>query len=149
MTAANTGTCGNWERSWSITGDQDELRATVEAIHAQINECGWDETASFAVRLAMDEALSNALQHGNGGDPAQVIELVVKVDGETVSLTVTDQGQGFKPESVPDPTADENLTISSGRGLALIYAFMSKVTIVPPGNCIEMQLDRADAQGLC
>ena len=95
MTAANSETCGNWERTWSITGDQDELRATVEAIHAQINACGWDETASFAVRLAMDEALSNALQHGNGGDAAQAIELVVKVDVETVSLTVTDQGQGF------------------------------------------------------
>jgi len=149
MTAANSETCGNWERSWSITGDQDELRATVEAIHEQINACGWDETASFAVRLAMDEALSNALQHGNGGDAAQAIGLVVKVDGETVSLTVTDQGQGFELKSVPDPTADENLTIASGRGLALIHAFMSKVTIVPPGNCIEMQLDRADAQGLC
>ena len=52
--------------------------------------------------------------------------------------TIEDEGTGYDPSTVPDPTADENLTIASGRGLALMKAFMSEVTVVAPGNRVEL-----------
>lgn len=118
------------------------MRSVVETVHAHLLETQWDEAAAFAVRLALEEALTNAFRHGNGGDTSLPIELECKISADTIHIVVTDQGPGFEPDSVPDPTADENLTIASGRGLALMRAFMSEVVVTPPGNSISMRLDK-------
>jgi serine/threonine-protein kinase RsbW len=61
------------------------------------------------------------------------------VDSSEINVAVEDMGPGFDPDAVPDPTADENLMIASGRGLTLMRAFMTEVEIVPPGNRIVMR----------
>ena len=109
------------------------------AVTAQMLETGeWDETAMFAVRLAMEEGLSNAMNHGNGADPGRCIEVEFTGDASRCSAVIVDEGPGYDPDSVPDPTAEENLTVASGRGLTLIRAFMTEVTVVAPGNRLEM-----------
>ncbi|MCH2136809.1 MAG: ATP-binding protein [Phycisphaerales bacterium] len=118
------------------------MRAAVEDVHAALSDRGWDETAAFAVRLALEEGLTNALRHGHGGDPSLVINMGCTISAQRIELVIEDQGPGFEPETVPDPTADENLTIASGRGLALMRAFMTSVTVHPPGNKLTMTLER-------
>ncbi len=118
------------------------MRSIVQAVHEHLLKTQWDEAAAFAVRLALEEALTNALRHGHGGDTSLPIDLECKISADAIHLVVTDQGPGFEPDTVPDPTADENLTIASGRGLALMRAFMSEVVVTPPGNCISMRLDK-------
>ena len=103
------------------------------------------EAVAFAVRLAMEEAVANAVRHGHGGDESREFDLEAYVDADEVRLSVEDAGLGFDPDFVPDPTAEENLTIASGRGLALMRAFMTSVTIVPPGNRIELVWRRSSS----
>lgn len=109
-----------------------------------LGQCGYDETGVFAIRLAMEEVLANAMNHGNGGDAAKLIVVEFEVTPTSFRASIEDQGTGYDPRSVPDPTADENLTIASGRGLVLIRSFMTEVTVVPPGNRVELSYQRAD-----
>lgn len=132
----------HWSRSWTIDGDLAAMRSVVEVVHAHLLESHWDDTAAFAVRLALEEGLTNALRHGHGGDASKPIKLDCAVGPQHIELSIEDQGPGFEPETVPDPTADENLTIASGRGLALMRAFMSDVIVHPPGNKVTMRLVR-------
>mgnify|MGYP002021877954 CR=1 FL=1 len=66
------------------------------------------------------------------------IEVEFTGDASRCRTVIVDEGPGYDPDSVPDPTADENLTVASGRGLTLIRAFMTEVTVVAPGNRLEM-----------
>ncbi|MHC5022640.1 MAG: ATP-binding protein [Planctomycetota bacterium] len=114
---------------------QTELLAAVESR-------GFDESGTFAIRLALEEALSNAFKHGNKDDPAKPVNVSVSIDAGSVVIDIEDQGDGFDPETVPDPTEEENVEIPAGRGLTLMRAFMTNVDIVPPGNRVRMIYER-------
>lgn len=131
-----------WNRV--INSRREEIAEAANDILATAREAGLDEAACFAIRLAAEEALSNACKHGNEEVPDRKIAIHVQVDGRQVTVTVEDEGRGFDPEAIPDPRADENLRIPSGRGLMLIRSFMHEVKIPHPGNRIEMVYD-ADA----
>jgi serine/threonine-protein kinase RsbW len=103
---------------------------------------GYPAASLFAIRLALDEALSNAFRHGNRNDPDKIVTVECFVDRDAVQLDVADEGDGFDPEAVPDPTADENIEIPSGRGIVLMRSFMTEVTFEPPGNLVRMRYDR-------
>ena len=128
----------------TISTDRDQIDRVLEVCMDGLATCGHDETAVFAIRLAMEESLANAMNHGNGGDPTKSITVEFELAPGFFRASVEDQGPGFNPDSVTDPTADENLTIASGRGLALMKAFMSEIRVVPPGNRIEMSYCPAD-----
>lgn len=102
----------------------------------------YDATCSFAVRLAIEEALANAFRHGNKGDRRKHVRLVCQVDARQVRIEIEDQGEGFDPNAVPDPTAPENIELPCGRGIVLMRAYMSSVVFHPPGNRVEMRFDR-------
>ncbi|MBX3443039.1 MAG: ATP-binding protein [Planctomyces sp.] len=93
----------------------------------------------FSVRLALEEALVNAIKHGNGLDPAKSVRIHADVDSERVFVEIEDEGPGFIPDDVPDPTLDENIERPSGRGLMLIRSFMSNVEFNERGNRIRME----------
>jgi len=118
----------------------DEAR---ESIIEAIRRSGCDETASFAIRLALEEALTNAYKHGNREDPEKQIQLRCTIHADEIRIDVIDQGPGFNPDAVPDPTRDENLEIPSGRGIVLMRSFMSHVEYVPPGNQVSMTYRRS------
>jgi len=113
----------------------DEIQASVLE---SMEDAGYSETDLFSVRVAIEEALANALLHGHQGDKSCDIEVQWKVDCKSVEISVTDQGRGYDPSMVPDPTADENLTLPSGRGLAMMRAFMDDVHINEKGNKVTM-----------
>jgi len=120
----------------------DEAHAAVAQLIQHIEQAGYDRTAAFAVRLALEEAFTNAFKHGNLDDPAKSVRFDWRVDPDRIELEVQDEGPGFDPASVPDPTEQENLDIPAGRGLMLMKAYMTHVTIHPPGNRIEMIFER-------
>ncbi len=103
---------------------------------------GYQDSEAFAIRLAIEEAVANGIQHGNRRDPAKVVDLECRVDSDEVFVAVQDQGEGFDPAAVPDPTAESNLEIPSGRGIMLMGAYMSEIRYVPPGNRVEMRYRR-------
>ena len=122
----------------SIQSTREEIERVMAACIESLKACGHDEAAVFSIRLAMEEAMSNAMTHGNGGDSSKRIRVEMEISNGQFTASVTDEGPGYDPVHVPDPTADENLSIASGRGLALIRAFMTEVSLVPPGNRIQM-----------
>ena len=110
----------------------------VESVIDAMGSAGYEQSTCFAVRLALDEALANAIRHGNGGDSSKTVTVEYDVDDERVSISITDQGPGFDPTDVPDPTLDENLERPCGRGVMLIKAYMTEVSYNDSGNCVTM-----------
>ena len=117
-----------------ISSDLQAARAIEESLLEQIASCGYSQGATFAIKLALEEGLNNAIKHGNRFDPAKMVEVQYEIDRLRAVITITDQGPGFDPLVVPDPTADENLEKPSGRGIMLMRAYMDKVEFNQQGN---------------
>ncbi|MHC4428962.1 MAG: ATP-binding protein [Planctomycetota bacterium] len=130
------------ERLVVNTGRRGELNRVEGRIMEALDRCGFDAHACFAVRTALEEALSNALLHGNRNDPAKALTIEFAVAPSAVAITVEDEGAGFEPASVPDPTRPENVDIPSGRGIMLMRAYMTEVEFDPPGNRVRMTYRR-------
>ena len=122
-----------------IVGDRDAFDKIESSVLALMESLHYCEDSIFSVRVAIEEALANALLHGHGGDTSKEIEVTWLVNDVAVEFSVTDQGRGYDPSSIPDPTADENLNIPSGRGLAMINAFMDEVVLNERGNQVYMK----------
>lgn len=88
---------------------------------------GIDEAAIFGIDLAVREAVTNAVKHGNKLDETKHVIISFTSSLEDFVITVTDQGRGFNPEDVPDPTNPENLLKASGRGIFFMRNFMDEV----------------------
>lgn len=115
-------------------GLESAQRAAADALAAR----GYDEGAMFAVRLAIEEAVVNAFRHGNRSDPAKVVFFRAAIDDARAEFEVEDQGPGFDPRLIPDPTDEDNIEIPSGRGVMLIRAYMTEVEYLKPGNKLRM-----------
>jgi serine/threonine-protein kinase RsbW len=118
---------------------RDEIDRAEESLLAALARHGYGDSSRFAVRLAVEEALSNAFNHGHSTLPATTpVRFEYVVTPAEVVLSVEDQGPGFTPEAVPDPTSDENLELPSGRGLLLMRAYMASVEYSGRGNIVKM-----------
>lgn len=91
-------------------------------------------------RVGLTEALSNAMMYGNGHDASKSVVLEVVMDPGCLQATVRDQGSGFDPASVPDPTLPENLSRSCGRGLFLMRELLDEVSYNERGNEVTLVL---------
>lgn len=93
-----------------------------------------------AVQLALQEALSNAVVHGNGMDAHKLVRVRCQCElGKGVSIVVTDEGQGFDPKAVPDPLVVERLEADHGRGLHLMKLAMDEVSFGRGGSEVHMR----------
>ena len=104
----------------------------------ELDKYAYSESAVFAVKLALEESLNNAIRHGNRRDPTKTVEVRFEVNGQQATITVTDEGCGFEPRSLPDPTADENLEKPCGRGIMLMRAYMEEIRHNDRGNQVIM-----------
>ena len=101
---------------------------------------GWVDGHQSAIELAIREALANAVFHGNGSDERKRVALDCFEQGDgSVLLVVRDQGRGFDPASVADPTHPENVCRAGGRGIFLIRHFMDAVEFERGGREIRMK----------
>ncbi len=134
-------------RSTDIIGsDRDEIARVQQDILDVLNRHGYDQSACFAVRTAMEEAVSNAIYHGNANDPHRRVTIAYTADEASIVIEITDEGMGFDPKSVPDPTRPENVDIPSGRGIMLMRVYMSEVEFTAPGNRVRMRYERKGDQ---
>jgi serine/threonine-protein kinase RsbW len=117
----------------------------MEEILQVLESLGWDGRDLFGVQMALEESLTNAIRHGNRLDESKQVVVECRVSRERFWLRVKDQGAGFRPQNVPDCTADENLNCPGGRGLALIKAYMTHVNHNDCGNCVTMEKIRTVA----
>ncbi len=121
----------------------DDVHVVRDSIIESIRGAGFDESACFGIQLALDEALANAVIHGNGRSTKARVVITYDVTARKVYLSIEDEGTGFDPSSVDDPTREENLEIPAGRGLFLMRAYMTQVHYNDRGNCVTMLHERA------
>jgi serine/threonine-protein kinase RsbW len=122
-----------------------ETVATAAAAVAEfIGRSGMSEDAAFGIDMAVREAVTNAVLHGNRQDENKTVDIVLKSSPDAVEISVHDQGPGFNPEEVPDPTVTENIMKTSGRGIFFMRTFMDEVDwlIRPEGGTTVRMLKR-------
>jgi serine/threonine-protein kinase RsbW len=98
----------------------DTVDRLTDCVYEYLATTAMSDHARFQLRMALHEALDNAIEHGNQGDPAKQVTVTCCCRERRVVLTVDDEGDGFDFQTVPDPTTPENLLKESGRGIFLI-----------------------------
>jgi serine/threonine-protein kinase RsbW len=125
-----------------IPSNTTEGLAVQERIIALMEQHEYSMRDVFAMRLSLEEAITNAIKHGNAGDPKKVVTVVADVTDEKLRVVVQDEGEGFEPEDVPDPTSLEFIERPSGRGLMLMRAYLNFVEYSEGGTKITMERNR-------
>ena len=132
---------------WLCFTSVQEGLCTCDLIASAMEQCGYDPKEVFGVRLALEEALVNAVKHGNRHDPTKCGCASWQVGHRRVMIEIEDEGDGFDRRAVPDPCAAENLGRSCGRGLLLMRHYMSWVRYNRRGNRVTMCKRRAQGEG--
>jgi len=128
----------------SLPSRIETVAKAANAVADFVSRSGISEEAAYGIDMAVREAVTNAVVHGNAQDEQKAVELTLKSSPEAVEITIHDQGEGFNPEAVPDPTEDENILKTSGRGIFFMRTFMDEVTwsIRPGGGTTVRMLKR-------
>ncbi|MCG3124976.1 MAG: hypothetical protein GIKADHBN_03486 [Phycisphaerales bacterium] len=126
-----------------VENDRAQVDSAIDQVGAALERHGYDKASRFAVKLALQEGLANALNHGHKDLPPHTpVRLEYTVTPDQVVISIQDKGPGFDPGGVPDPTLDENLERPCGRGIMLIRAYMSDVKFDRSGTRLEMRYER-------
>jgi serine/threonine-protein kinase RsbW len=131
------------ELTLSLPSDVGLVEEAIELVCRHLKaEFLTERTIRFNLRVALAEAIANAIQYGNRNDPSKAVGIRVRFGPERVEMEVTDEGPGFDPNSVPDPTVLERRSQETGRGLFLIQRLVDEVRFNEKGNAICMILRR-------
>jgi serine/threonine-protein kinase RsbW len=123
----------------TIPSDPAEARRVQEEIEQLLQTRSAHDHDIFSIRLALEEALVNAIKHGNQMDRAKKVFISYRFLNDRFEVLIADEGPGFDPTDVPDPTAVENLERPCGRGLMLMRHYMSEVNYNQRGNTVSMK----------
>ncbi len=115
-----------------------------KTILKDVENHGFGPETTFAIKLALEEAMTNAVRHGNANDPDKSIRVRFAVSNECAVIIVRDDGPGFDPDTVPDPTAPDRLSQPSGRGIMLMGAYMDEVKYRDNGREVYMLKKNGD-----
>lgn len=128
-----------WTIDQSIPSDLAAGHQVLEELLMRIRAESWSSRDLFGIRLALEEAIVNAIRHGNRLDASKQVHVVCKSTAERIWIEITDQGKGFNPGAVPDCTDAEHIDCPNGRGIMLMRNFMSRVEYNPRGNVVTME----------
>ena len=124
-----------------LPNDIRSIEHAVEYVTRHCSSCCYyARRLNLNFRVGLTEALSNAMLYGNDSDPEKRVRVEVTIKHEEVSVIVTDQGMGFDPASVPDPTLPGNISKTGGRGIFLMKALMDEVKFNERGNSVTLVL---------
>jgi serine/threonine-protein kinase RsbW len=121
-----------------IRSDFAEGRRVQHRILEEIARHHYGPDSTFAIRLALEEALINAIRHGNKFDPNKVVRVEASITPQAAEITIEDEGPGFQRSCVPDPTTDDNVERLHGRGVMLIESYMDAVHWEAGGRRVRM-----------
>lgn len=128
-----------------------DLRVIEAAVTYLVERCrAYDYSGSrlnLNFRVGVTEALANAVLYGNRCDPRKSVRVEVSLGPTRVDLRVADEGTGFDPETIPDPTLPANIREPGGRGLFLLRQLMDEVEFNAQGNEVRITLLRNGRRG--
>lgn len=124
----------------STRSDLDELISEAHSFASEHLNGRGDET--HRAKLLINEVIVNAVKHGNGFDSSKEVQLDIAVCDQRVDIRVEDEGEGFDPDAIPDPSADENLHRDHGRGIFLIKSLADEVCFERGGRRVCVAIHR-------
>lgn len=113
----------------SLDSTLDSVDSAEELTLGIAQKAGFDEDDLMKIGMAVRESMVNAVVHGNRYNAHKKVRFTVAHSSERLTVRIADEGEGFDPESLPDPLAPENLMRTSGRGIFLIRSFMDEFDI--------------------
>ena len=125
-------------RTVVIQNSHDLVHKLCTDILGDVKRNDFNQDDVFGIHLAIEEAMINALKHGNKQDPLKQIIVEYSITPDTFDISIVDEGSGFKPNSVPDPRCGDNLYKATGRGMLLMRAYMDSVEYNEAGNRVHM-----------
>ena len=128
----------NGPDSLKIPSRIEYIRKVSDALLRSLAHNHIDEDKAFDIRLCVEEAVRNAIVHGNRSDKRRSVKVSWQVSGGNAVIEIEDEGKGFDHARVADPTADANITRNCGRGVFLIRKLMDKVEYFGTGNKVRM-----------
>ena len=127
----------------TVQSSLEKVRGVENRILDTAEKTGFNSAEMFAIRLCLEEALTNAVRHGNHEDISKSVTVKYRFSDIELEIIVEDQGSGFDPGLVPDPRCDQNISKPGGRGLLLMKSYMDKVEYIGKGNAVHMIKRRA------
>lgn len=135
-----------WRCDRVIPSDTTAGRRILDEVLEALKARHWAKHDVFGIHLALEEALVNAIMHGNRSDSDKQVRVSCRISPKVVRVEITDEGEGFDPSKVPNPTDPHRLEVPSGRGVMLMKAFMSRVEYNAPGNHVILEKERGKAK---
>jgi serine/threonine-protein kinase RsbW len=121
-----------------IPSDIRYIKKVSNEILKLLEHFGVDKSFQFDVRLAVEEAIRNAIEHGHRYEKELPITISYTVDKDKIEVVVEDKGRGFDLKKVPDPRMEDNITKEGGRGVFLIHRLMDEARYNRRGNKVKM-----------
>lgn len=131
----------SWQHDYTLPSERGASRVVLDELLSKLGSFGWEQSDIFGVHLAAEEAIVNAILHGNQLDPEKKVLVACEVSPRHVRIRVTDEGPGFKPDTVPDCTREDRLDMPGGRGLLLMRSFMTTIEYNDRGNSVLLEKD--------
>ena len=125
-----------------ISSDLRSAREVEERLLKMVCGLGYSQECAFAIRLALEEALVNAHKHGNRCEPSRKITISYDLDERRAIFRVRDEGPGFEPVRVPDPTLPNRLSLPTGRGIMLMRSYLDDLAYNDKGNEVQLIKER-------
>ena len=121
-----------------IESSINNLRIIENAIDEVMNEIGIKQQDYGKILVSTLEAVNNAITHGNKFDREKMVDVEISYKNEKLKIMVKDEGLGFLPSNVPDPTTPQNLESVNGRGIFLMSKLADEVKYSKKGNAVTM-----------
>jgi serine/threonine-protein kinase RsbW len=152
MEGPTNGQGSRHELEIELPNDLRAIEQSVEVVLDRGRQVGFNpDRLRLNLRVGLTEALANAMLYGNGQDPRKHVFVEARLSRDEIFVRVTDEGRGFNPASIPDPTMPDRIPRTNGRGIFLIRRLMDHVEYNERGNAIEMRLhssgERSDTYG--
>ncbi len=133
---------GVWSLRKEIPSDTELGSRLIDPMLAEMQSRGWSLREVLRTQLAYEEAIVNAIRHGNEFRRDKRVLVELSCEDDSLMMRITDDGNGFDPTQVPDPRQDPLLETPGGRGVLLIYETMSEVLYNERGNQVTMVMKK-------
>jgi serine/threonine-protein kinase RsbW len=128
-----------WVTEQRLPSSIDAGHQFIAEVLARLEADAWTSRDVFGVHLALEEAVVNAIKHGNKLDPQKQVSISCRISRDRFWICIADEGAGFDPNAVPDCTDDEHIHMPNGRGLLLMRCYMNQVEYSGRGNVVTME----------
>ena len=129
----------DWKYDQHLPSEPDMCARVIKVLLDQLEAGGWNNKDVFGIHMSMEEAILNAIRHGNKCSDDKKVHVLIEISATQFYAKITDEGCGFDPSKVPDPTLDENINRTSGRGVVLMKNFVDEIIYNEKGNSVELK----------